>query len=126
LNKNILFTSTINDYLVLDQTGTQLNMLADNFYLASFDLLQEISQALDNDDHDLWHSHLHTLKGAAGIAGAKNLHDLCDKLRSRNNNGFIDSKKHILRVLRDAIDKYQDAVQKKLNTMPHSKNEFRL
>ena len=73
MNSNILFTSTINDYLVLDQTGAYLNTLADNFCLSSFDLLQEISKTLENDKHDIWLSHMHTLKGAAGIAGAKNL-----------------------------------------------------
>ena len=126
MNNNILFTSTINDYLVLDQTGGHLMTLADNFYLASFDLLQEISKTLGNKNHDLWLSHMHTLKGAAGIAGAKNLHDLCDKLRSRNKNDFIDSRKYIMKVLRDAIDEYQDAVHQKLNTITHIKNETRL
>ena len=126
MNSNILFTSTINDYLVLDQTGAYLNTLADNFCLSSFDLLQEISKTLENDKHDIWLSHMHTLKGAAGIAGAKNLHDICDKLRSRNKNDFIDSKKYIMRVLCDAIDEYQDAVHQKLNTITHIKNETRL
>ena len=123
MNSDILFTSTINDYLVMDQTGTRLNVLADNFYLASYDLLQEISQALDNDNHTLWWSHIHTLKGVAGIAGAKNIHDLCDTIRSRNNNGFIDSPIHIMIELHHAIDEYRDAVHQTLNALPDDKSK---
>ena len=116
MNSDILFSSTINDYLGMDLSGSYLHTLADNFHDASFDLLQKIVQAMDDNDHSAWLSHLHTLKGIAGIAGAKNLHDLCDTLRARNNNGFADTPKFITIKLHNAIDNYRDAIHQTLNS----------
>lgn len=116
MNSDILFSSTINDYLGMDHSGNCLNSLAANFYDASFDLLKEITHAMDDNNHTMWHSHLHTLKGMAGIAGAKNLHDLCDRLRTRNRNGFTETPKHIITELHDAIDDYQNAVHQTLHS----------
>jgi len=115
MNSDVLFTSTINDYLGMDHSGIHLNTLVNNFDHASLDLLQEIAQAMDNNDHSAWRAHIHTLKGIAGIAGAKNLHDICDSLRTRNNNAFTDTPKHIMAVLQDAIDDYQDAIRQTLD-----------
>ena len=118
MNSNILFTSTITDFLGMDHTGTHLNLLADNFYHASYDLLRQISQTMDTNNYAEWRSHMHTLKGVAGIAGAKNLHDLCDSIRKRNTDGFIDSRTHIMATLHDAINEYRDAVSQTLDAIP--------
>jgi len=118
MNNDILFTATIHDYLSLDRTGTRLNTLADNFFHASRDLLQQIAEAMDDNNHTLWRSHLHTLKGIAGVAGARNLHDLCDRLRIKNNKNFIDTPEDVMTELHDAIDKYQDAIHQTLESTP--------
>ena len=115
MNSDVLFSSTINDYLGMDHSGTHLNILVNNFDRATLNLLEDIAETIDNNDHTAWHSHMHTLKGIAGIAGAKNLHDLCDSLRARNNNTFTDTPKHIMAALHRAIDDYQDAIHQTLN-----------
>ena len=124
MNSNILYSSTINDYLGMDHTGTRLNTLANNFTDASSDMLREIAQAMINNDHTSWHSHLHTLKGIAGIAGAKNLHELCDTLRTNNKSTLLDDPNKILRQLQQAIDEYQDAIH--LTLHPTIENKTKL
>jgi HPt (histidine-containing phosphotransfer) domain-containing protein len=118
MNSDILFTSTINDYLLMDHNGDHLHTLADNFQHASLDMLKNIELSLEGNDHGTWSSDIHTLKGIAGVAGARNLHDICDCLRSRNENAFIDNPNHIMMELRNAIDDYCDAIHKALNASP--------
>lgn len=121
MNSDILFTSTIDDYLDMDHSGVHLNTLADNFHSAALDLLQKLELVMNNQDHTIWLLHLHTLKGIAGIAGAKNLCDLCDTLRSRNNCTLNDTSAVIIWQLRDAIDHYQVAIQRKLTSIRDNK-----
>src|SRR3972149_15735 len=111
MNSDLLFSSTINDYLGMDHSGAYLNALVDKFHDAAIDLLHEIDCAIRENDYAAWRSHLHSLKGVAGIAGARNLHDLCDLLRARNNNTFTDTPDQIMMELRNAIAHYQSAIQ---------------
>lgn len=120
MNNDLLFSSTINDYLDMDHSGAYLHALVDKFHDAAIDLLHDIDRAIREDDHAAWRSHLHTLKGIAGIAGAKNLHDLCDSLRARNTNTFTDTPNHIMMELRNAIDHYQTAIRLTLRSSRRS------
>lgn len=116
MKNDLLFSSTISDYLGMDHSGAYLNALADKFHIAAIDLLHEIDCAINDNDHATWHSHLHTLKGIAGIAGAKNLHDLCDMLRARNNNTFADTPNHIMTELHNTLDHYRSAIHQTLQS----------
>ncbi len=124
MNSDILFTSTINDYLLMDHNGDHLQTLADNFQHASLDLLKKIELSIDDNDLGAWRSDIHTLKGIAGVAGARSLHDICDTLRSRNDNTFIDNPSHIMAELRNAIDVYCDAIHKTLNAPPRKESRY--
>ena len=120
MNNDLLFSSTINDYLGMDHSGAYLHALVDKFHDAAIDLLHEIDRAIRENDHATWRSQLHTLKGVAGIAGARNLHDLCDLLRARNNNTFTDTPDHIMMELRNATAHYQSAIHQILHSSHQS------
>lgn len=114
MNNDLLFSSTINDYLGMDHSGAYLHALVDKFHDAAIDLLHDIDCAIRENDHAAWRSHLHSLKGIAGIAGARHLHDLCDIIRARNNHAFTDNPDDMIMELRNAVDHYRDAIHQTL------------
>ena len=88
-------------------------MLFDLFFTTSNEALENLKQAIDNDDNEQWRKAAHKIKGSAANMRAENLASICAE--AEKNYEYSDKKDSYLKNIKKEIQNielYFESIEK--------------